>query len=101
MATSIGMMGRLGSVLNVLKPVARQYARQGTILFTQRRLAHGVRSSLYEHVRDGYSDKPDLDMQLVCEETDKVIANVVTRKGDLRGEDVKLIVSSLPEYIWG
>ncbi|XP_062329647.1 serine--tRNA ligase, mitochondrial [Osmerus eperlanus] len=92
MATSIGMVGRLGSVLNVLNRVARQCARQGTILFTQRRLAHGVRSSLYEHVRDGYSDKPDLDMQLVCEETDKVIANVVTRKGDLRGEDVKLIV---------
>lgn len=47
---------------------------------------------MYEHVREGFSDKPDLDMRLVCEETDKVIANVEGRKGDLRGEDVHKIV---------
>uniref|UniRef100_A0A087X9J9 Serine--tRNA ligase, mitochondrial n=2 Tax=Poecilia formosa TaxID=48698 RepID=A0A087X9J9_POEFO len=52
-----------------------------------------VRSSLYEHVLEGYSDKPELDMGAVCEETDKVIANVENRKGDLRGDDVRKIVS--------
>uniref|UniRef100_A0A3B4YX54 serine--tRNA ligase n=1 Tax=Stegastes partitus TaxID=144197 RepID=A0A3B4YX54_9TELE len=57
------------------------------------RLSHGARSSLYEHVREGYSDKPELDMRWVCEETDKVIANVENRKGDLTGDDVRKIVS--------
>uniref|UniRef100_A0A6Q2ZBR7 serine--tRNA ligase n=1 Tax=Esox lucius TaxID=8010 RepID=A0A6Q2ZBR7_ESOLU len=75
-------LARLGT-LNVLKPVSRHFAKQGI----------NLRSSLYEHVRDGYSDKPDLDMRLVCEETDQVIANVESRKGDLRGEDVREIVS--------
>uniref|UniRef100_A0A4W5NFH3 serine--tRNA ligase n=1 Tax=Hucho hucho TaxID=62062 RepID=A0A4W5NFH3_9TELE len=91
MATCIGMVVRLGT-LNVLKPVSRHFTRQGTKVFTPRRSTHEVRSSLYEHVREGYSDKPDLDMRLVCEETDKVIANVETRKGDLRGADVREIV---------
>lgn len=57
------------------------------------RFAHSTRSSLYEHVREGYSDKPELDMRAVCEETDKVIANVENRKGDLQGDDVRKIVS--------
>ncbi|KAG1951350.1 serine--tRNA ligase, mitochondrial [Pimephales promelas] len=52
-----------------------------------------VRSSLYEHVREGYSHKPELDMQRVCEETDAVTAEVENRKGDLRAADVKVIVS--------
>ncbi|XP_029536551.2 serine--tRNA ligase, mitochondrial [Oncorhynchus nerka] len=94
MATCIGMVVRLGT-LNVLKPVSRHFKRQGTKVFTHSRSTHEVRSSLYEHVREGYSDKPDLDMRLVCEETDKVIANVETRKGDLRGADVREIV-----YVW-
>lgn len=85
------MVVRLGT-LNVLKPVSRHFTRQGTKVFTPSRSTHEVRSSLYEHVREGYSDKPDLDMRLVCEETDKVIANVETRKGDLRGADVREIV---------
>uniref|UniRef100_A0A8C8LY01 Serine--tRNA ligase, mitochondrial n=1 Tax=Oncorhynchus tshawytscha TaxID=74940 RepID=A0A8C8LY01_ONCTS len=81
-----------------MSPGARQllhFKRQGTKVFTHSRSTHEVRSSLYEHVREGYSDKPDLDMRLVCEETDKVIANVETRKGDLRGADVREIV-----YVW-
>uniref|UniRef100_A0AAQ5Z9I7 Serine--tRNA ligase, mitochondrial n=1 Tax=Amphiprion ocellaris TaxID=80972 RepID=A0AAQ5Z9I7_AMPOC len=57
------------------------------------RLSHAARSSLYEHVREGYSDKPELDMRAVCEETDKVIANVENRKGELTGDDVRKIVS--------
>lgn len=94
MATCMGMVVRVGaSALAVLKPVARQCSRQGTSVFIPHRLSHGARSSLYEHVRDGYSDKPELDMRAVCEETDKVIANVENRKGDLRGDDVRKIVS--------
>lgn len=66
--------------------------RQRIGLFTPQRCSHGARSSLYEHVREGYSDKPELDMRSVCEETDKVIANVESRKGDLRGDDVRKMV---------
>ncbi|XP_056613537.1 serine--tRNA ligase, mitochondrial [Triplophysa dalaica] len=52
-----------------------------------------VRSSLYEHIREGYSHKPELDMRRVCEETDAVLAEVENRKGDLRAADVGLIIS--------
>uniref|UniRef100_A0A4W6DG16 serine--tRNA ligase n=1 Tax=Lates calcarifer TaxID=8187 RepID=A0A4W6DG16_LATCA len=94
MATRIGMVARVGgAALTVLKPVSRQCARQRTSVFVPHRLSHGVRSSLYEHVREGFSDKPELDMRAVCEETDKVIANVEGRKGDLRADDVRKIVS--------
>ncbi len=90
----MGMVVKVGrSALTVLKPVARRGLRQKTNVFIPHRLSHGPRSSLYEHVRDGYSDKPELDMRAVCEETDKVIANVENRKGDLRGDDVRKIVS--------
>lgn len=57
------------------------------------RFLHGARSSLYDHVLKGYSFKPEIDMRAVCEETDKVIANVENRKGDLRADDVREIVS--------
>ncbi|XP_008307634.3 serine--tRNA ligase, mitochondrial [Cynoglossus semilaevis] len=56
------------------------------------RFLHGARSSLYDHVLKGYSFKPEIDMRAVCEETDKVIANVENRKGDLRADDVREIV---------
>uniref|UniRef100_A0A667XXL1 Serine--tRNA ligase, mitochondrial n=1 Tax=Myripristis murdjan TaxID=586833 RepID=A0A667XXL1_9TELE len=91
MATCMGMVARVGgTALNVLKPVARHCVRQRAGLFTPQRWSS--RSSLYEHVREGYSDKPELDMTLVCEHTDKVMANVESRKGDLRGDDVRDIV---------
>uniref|UniRef100_A0A3Q3R8W6 Serine--tRNA ligase, mitochondrial n=1 Tax=Monopterus albus TaxID=43700 RepID=A0A3Q3R8W6_MONAL len=96
MATCIGMVARVrGVTLNVLKPVARHYSRQRTNVFIPHRFSHGARSSLYEHVCEGYSDKPELDMRAVCEETDKVITNVENRKGELRGDDVRKIV-----YVW-
>lgn len=96
MAACIGMVLRIGgSVLAVLKPVTRHASRQRTHVLIPHRFTHGPRSSLYEHVREGYSDKPELDMRAVCEETDKVIANVENRKGDLRGDDVRKIVSIL------
>ncbi|KAF3693063.1 Serine--tRNA ligase, mitochondrial [Channa argus] len=93
MATSIGTFARSGgAILSVFKPVAGQCLKQRTRLFIPVRFSHGARSCLYEHVRAGYSDKPELDMRAVCEETDKVIANVESRKGDLRGDDVGQIV---------
>uniref|UniRef100_A0A8C5BJB6 serine--tRNA ligase n=1 Tax=Gadus morhua TaxID=8049 RepID=A0A8C5BJB6_GADMO len=94
MATCIGMVARVGGVtFNALKPVTCEYARRSSNQISLNRFAHGIRSSLYDHVREGYSDKPDLDMRLVCEETDKVVANVENRKGGLRGVDVREIVS--------
>lgn len=95
MATSVSMVARVrGAILTVLKPVTGQCPRrQRTRVFIPHRFSHGVRSSLYEHVRAGYSDKPELDMRAVCEETDKVIANVESRKGDLQEDDVRKIVS--------
>ncbi|XP_027854961.1 serine--tRNA ligase, mitochondrial isoform X2 [Xiphophorus couchianus] len=94
MATCISMVSRVrGVALTVLQPISRQlFSRRRACGVVPRRLRHGVRSSLYEHVREGYSDKPELDMGAVCEETDKVIANVENRKGDLRGDDVRKIV---------
>ncbi|XP_070684794.1 serine--tRNA ligase, mitochondrial [Pempheris klunzingeri] len=93
MAARMGMVVRAGAaVLALLKPAGRQCSRPGTHVFTPLRCAHGARSSLYEHVREGYSDRPELDMRAVCEDTDRVMANVESRKGDLRGDDVRKIV---------
>lgn len=94
MATCMSVVVK-GTALTVLKPVLRLCSRQRTRVFIPHRFSHGARSSLYEHVREGYSDKPELDMRALCEETDKVIANVENRKGDLRGDDVRKIVSGL------
>uniref|UniRef100_A0A4W4GK42 Serine--tRNA ligase, mitochondrial n=1 Tax=Electrophorus electricus TaxID=8005 RepID=A0A4W4GK42_ELEEL len=52
-----------------------------------------VRSSLLEHMRQGYTDKPELNMRWLCEHTHQVIANVENRKGDLRAADVGVIIS--------
>ncbi|XP_077579397.1 serine--tRNA ligase, mitochondrial [Stigmatopora nigra] len=72
-------------------PMVRHHLTRMVSFLVPCRFSH--RSSLYEHVLEGYSDKPQLDMRFVCEETDKVVANVESRKGELRGEDVKEIVS--------
>lgn len=94
MASCISMVARAGGAIQtVLTSVAGQCSRQATGVLMPRRLSHGVRSSLYEHVRAGYSDKPEVDMRAVCEDTDSVIANVENRKGDLRADDVRKIVS--------
>uniref|UniRef100_A0A672J4S2 Serine--tRNA ligase, mitochondrial n=1 Tax=Salarias fasciatus TaxID=181472 RepID=A0A672J4S2_SALFA len=95
MATSMSAVARVGGfALTALKPVSSQCLRPppSTIRFTPHRFTHEIRSSLLEHVRAGYSDKPELDMTAVCEETDKVIRDVENRKGDLRGDEVRKIV---------
>ena len=94
MATCVGMVARIGcAALTALKPAAGRCSKQRTSVFFPLRFSHGARSSLYEHVREGYSDKPELDMRAVCEDPDKVMANVENRKGDLRADDVRRIVS--------
>ncbi|XP_074497413.1 serine--tRNA ligase, mitochondrial [Sebastes fasciatus] len=94
MASCMGMVARVGgsAALTVLKPAVRQCSKQRRSVFISYRCSHGARSSLYEHVREGYSDKPVLDMRAVTEETDRVTAEVENRKGDLRGDDVRKIV---------
>uniref|UniRef100_A0A7N9AVC4 Serine--tRNA ligase, mitochondrial n=1 Tax=Mastacembelus armatus TaxID=205130 RepID=A0A7N9AVC4_9TELE len=91
MATCVCVVLRVGAA--ALKPVATHCSRQRLRVCIPHRFTHGVRSSLYEHAVEGYSDRPELDMRTVCEQTDKVIANVENRKGDLRGDDVRTIVS--------
>lgn len=99
MATCLSMVVH-ETALMMLKSAVRLCLRQRAGLFTPRRCSHGARSSLYEHAREGYSDKPELDMRAVCEETDKVIANVENRKGDLRGDDVRKMVRCFHYWWW-
>ncbi|XP_069042584.1 serine--tRNA ligase, mitochondrial [Lepisosteus oculatus] len=91
MAAPMGVFLR-GGFVSLKKPLdpRRFWGSAGGV---GRRCRHTGRSSLYEHVREGYSDKPVLDMRFVCEHTDRVITEVESRKGDLRGEDVRGIVS--------
>ncbi|XP_028817817.1 serine--tRNA ligase, mitochondrial [Denticeps clupeoides] len=93
MATSIGMLTLLG-LSSALKASLRRgvNSRRGAKLLSDRCASRGTRSSLYEHFREGYSDKAELDMARVCGETDVVVAELENRKGDLRGADVSDIV---------
>lgn len=94
MAASLSLVAaRLGcGALAALSPVLRRCPRPA--LAQSHRCRHGTpRSSLYEHVRGGYSDKPQLDMEQVCADPEEAVANVESRKGELRGADVHEIVS--------
>ncbi|KAL2096434.1 hypothetical protein ACEWY4_008582 [Coilia grayii] len=94
MATSYCTTSLLRNTVNfALKSSARCGIRPyGWSKVLYRFASQNLRSSLYEHVREGYSHKPKLDMSRVCDETDQVIAELDKRKGDLRGEDVGEIV---------
>ncbi|XP_043536600.1 serine--tRNA ligase, mitochondrial [Chiloscyllium plagiosum] len=61
--------------------------------------AYCRRSSLYDHVRDGYSDRPQLDMGRVCSNTQAVLDNVRNRKGELTGDDVADIVAMWKQLV--
>lgn len=91
MATCMSMVVR-DTTRWLFNPSLRLCLGPRTGLSTPHRCSHGVRSSLYEHACEGYSHKPDLDMRAVCEETDKVIADVERRKGDLTGDEVRKMV---------
>ncbi|XP_078462441.1 serine--tRNA ligase, mitochondrial [Lampetra planeri] len=51
-------------------------------------------SSLYSHVRDGYSEKPELDMAHVCSHGEAWASDVEARKGELAARDVQDIIST-------
>uniref|UniRef100_A0A3B4EH00 serine--tRNA ligase n=1 Tax=Pygocentrus nattereri TaxID=42514 RepID=A0A3B4EH00_PYGNA len=53
-----------------------------------------VRSSLWEHVREGYSDKPQLDMGPVCGETGERL------RGRTVGLDVSVVLFSAQISVW-
>ncbi|KPP63248.1 hypothetical protein Z043_118511 [Scleropages formosus] len=91
MATCIATLVRAGA-RRALRPFSWSGCRDAALALPRHRRVHSLRSSLYEHVRDGFSDKPELDMRRVCEETEKVMANVERRKGELRAEDIPQIV---------
>uniref|UniRef100_A0A673IN82 Serine--tRNA ligase, mitochondrial n=1 Tax=Sinocyclocheilus rhinocerous TaxID=307959 RepID=A0A673IN82_9TELE len=76
-----------------VRAATRHYVSSGFSWSCRLCSSRPVRSSLYEHVLEGYSHKPKLDMQRVCEETDAVKAEVENRKGDLRAADVGVIIS--------
>ncbi|XP_066534140.1 serine--tRNA ligase, mitochondrial isoform X2 [Hoplias malabaricus] len=50
-------------------------------------------SSLWEHVKEGYSHKPQLDMRPLCEDTQTLLTELENRRGDIRADDVEIIVS--------
>uniref|UniRef100_H3BGA5 serine--tRNA ligase n=1 Tax=Latimeria chalumnae TaxID=7897 RepID=H3BGA5_LATCH len=52
-----------------------------------------TKSSLYEHVREGYSARPQLDMDYVCSNTEEVMRNIESRKGELSLQDLQETVS--------
>ncbi|XP_068173383.1 serine--tRNA ligase, mitochondrial isoform X2 [Antennarius striatus] len=82
MATYVWTVVRVGSAaVSVMKPLPGRCVRQMS-----------VRSRLYEHVRAGYSDRPELDMSPVCEDPERVTENLQNRKADLQGHDVRSMV---------
>ncbi|XP_072547438.1 serine--tRNA ligase, mitochondrial [Salminus brasiliensis] len=94
MASSIRAARRLSS-LSLLASAVRGRTRGGQKAAWRpcSSSSGSVRSSLWEHVREGYSDKPELDMRAVCEQTERVITDLQNRKGDLGTADVHTIVS--------
>ncbi|XP_036414855.1 serine--tRNA ligase, mitochondrial [Colossoma macropomum] len=92
MASSVRAIRRF-SALSLLASVARRRFRDGQKTLWRPCSSGSVRSSLWEHVREGYSDKPELDMRPVCEETERLITDLQNRKGDLGTADVRTIVS--------
>lgn len=96
MATSLSMTSLVAiGVTSALKSSARCCVNPyGWTRVIYRCASQNLRSSLYEHVREGYSHKPVLDMTRVCDDTDEVISELDKRKGDLRKEDVRDIVST-------
>ncbi|TRY89425.1 hypothetical protein DNTS_010826 [Danionella cerebrum] len=61
--------------------------------WSHRSCSKGPSSSLYEHILEGYSHRPELDMRRVCEETDALSTELEHRKGELRPHDLERIIS--------
>ncbi|XP_008852161.1 serine--tRNA ligase, mitochondrial [Nannospalax galili] len=56
-----------------------------------------VRNLLYEHAREGYSELPDLDMELLCACPEEAARALELRKGELRPADLPAIISTWKE----
>ncbi|XP_036602788.1 serine--tRNA ligase, mitochondrial [Trichosurus vulpecula] len=52
------------------------------------------RNLLYEHVREGYSARPQLDMERLCAHPEEAARSLQHRKGELRPEDLSEIIST-------
>ncbi|TSZ12223.1 Serine--tRNA ligase, mitochondrial [Bagarius yarrelli] len=95
MASSIGTFTRFRSFFFCTSTVKQYACNTPRRIFSTSFSAHGQsRSSLFEHIKEGYSDKPELDMRRVCEHTDQVITELENRKGDLKAIDVQAIISA-------
>ncbi|XP_043918980.1 28S ribosomal protein S12, mitochondrial isoform X2 [Protopterus annectens] len=61
---------------------------KGLVNVTVKWRACSSRSRLYEHVKEGYSSRPQLDMSSICRHPGEVVRNIENRKGELIQEDV-------------
>ncbi|XP_076833050.1 serine--tRNA ligase, mitochondrial [Brachyhypopomus gauderio] len=92
MASSIRTVARLCSLFRFTS-TARHHGCNVSRTFPRSCSSNGARSSLFEHIREGYSDKPQLNMPWVCEHTDEVVANLEKRREDLGAADVRVVIS--------
>ncbi|XP_051845021.1 serine--tRNA ligase, mitochondrial [Antechinus flavipes] len=53
-----------------------------------------ARNLLYEHVREGYSARPQLDMERLCAHPEEAARALEHRKGELRPADLSEIIST-------
>uniref|UniRef100_A0A7N4V6F5 Serine--tRNA ligase, mitochondrial n=1 Tax=Sarcophilus harrisii TaxID=9305 RepID=A0A7N4V6F5_SARHA len=53
-----------------------------------------TRNLLYEHVREGYSARPQLDMERLCAHPEEAARALEHRKGELRPADLSEIIST-------
>uniref|UniRef100_A0A3B1IK31 serine--tRNA ligase n=1 Tax=Astyanax mexicanus TaxID=7994 RepID=A0A3B1IK31_ASTMX len=92
MASSISALRRVSAVcLWAAAGRGRPQAGQGAA--GRRCSSGGVRSSLWEHVREGYSDKPELDMRPVREQPEQLISELRNRRGEFGPADLQKIVN--------
>lgn len=93
MALSVGTVLRFRSLFFFTSTVKQYVCNSTGRIFSSSSSGRAQsRSSLFEHIKEGYSDKPELDMQRICEHTEQVINELENRKGDLGAVDVRAIV---------
>ncbi|XP_060799707.1 serine--tRNA ligase, mitochondrial isoform X1 [Neoarius graeffei] len=94
MASSVGTVTRFRSFFFFMSTVKQYVCNTPGRIFSSYSNRAQSRSSLFEHIKQGYSDKPEVDMRRICEHTDQVITELENRKGDLRAVDVRNIISA-------
>ncbi|XP_027711064.1 serine--tRNA ligase, mitochondrial isoform X4 [Vombatus ursinus] len=63
-------------------------------LSTSGGVPRSTRNLLYEHVREGYSARPQLDMERLCAQPEEAARALEHRKGELRPADLSEIIST-------